>query len=51
MKCIEIRENKLVIAEREIPKPKKGEVLIKVHAAQGRLHNTYSARPPEITPL
>ena len=33
MKCIEIRDRKLVLAERPIPKPKPGEVLVKVYAA------------------
>lgn len=33
MKCIEISAQKLVVQEREIPKPKSGEVLVKVHAA------------------
>lgn len=33
MKCVEIREKKLVLADRPVPKPKSGEVLVKVHAA------------------
>ncbi len=33
MKCIEIIQNKLVLAERDKPKAKKGQVLIKVHRA------------------
>lgn len=33
MKCIEIAQNKLVLAERDMLKAKKGQVLIKVHAA------------------
>ncbi len=33
MKCIEIRGQRLVMAERPVPKLKAGEVLVKVHAA------------------
>jgi putative PIG3 family NAD(P)H quinone oxidoreductase len=33
MKCIEISDRKLVLTERPIPKPKPGEVLVKVYAA------------------
>ncbi len=33
MKCIEIRDGRLVLAERPVPKLKAGEVLVKVHAA------------------
>lgn len=33
MKCIEISAQKLVVRERDTPKPKRGEVLVKVHAA------------------
>jgi putative PIG3 family NAD(P)H quinone oxidoreductase len=33
MKCIEISDRKLTLTERPIPKPKAGEVLVKVYAA------------------
>src|ERR1700758_3394846 len=33
MKCIEIGNERLVVAERPVPKVKWGEVLVKVHAA------------------
>jgi NADPH2:quinone reductase len=33
MKCIEISNQRLVVAERPVPKIKAGEVLVKVHAA------------------
>jgi len=33
MKCIEISDRKLILTERPIPKPKSGEVLVKVYAA------------------
>ncbi len=33
MKCLEIRQNKLFITEKDDPKPKRGEVLIRVHSA------------------
>ncbi|MBU6475000.1 MAG: NAD(P)H-quinone oxidoreductase [Alphaproteobacteria bacterium] len=33
MKCIEIRDKRLVVAERPVPQLKAGEVLVKVHAA------------------
>jgi NADPH2:quinone reductase len=33
MKCIEISNQRLILAERPIPRPKAGEVLVRVHAA------------------
>src|SRR5258708_649877 len=33
MKCIEIVNQRLILAERTFPKTKAGEVLVKVHAA------------------
>lgn len=33
MKCIEIKDQRLVLTERPMPQPKAGEVLVKVHAA------------------
>jgi putative PIG3 family NAD(P)H quinone oxidoreductase len=33
MKCIEIKDKQLALTERPIPKPKAGEVLVKVYAA------------------
>lgn len=33
MKCIEIRDQRLILTERPVPKTKAGEVLVKVHAA------------------
>lgn len=33
MKCIEIKDQRLVLAERPVPRIKTGEVLVKVHAA------------------
>src|SRR3954471_9624460 len=33
MKCIDISSQRLILAERPVPKIKSGEVLVKVHAA------------------